>query len=80
MKKFIYTLLFASLSVGVYAQKSNGTTKSLVETEKAFAADLAKNGSNATTSAVKLARAYTGKEIVLRCFDQPFFSISAHIS
>lgn len=35
----------------------------------------AKNGSNATTSAVKLARAYTGKEIVLRCIDQPFFSI-----
>lgn len=35
----------------------------------------AKNGSNATTSAVKLARAYTGNEIVLRCFDQPFFSI-----
>ncbi|MDF1876169.1 glutamate-1-semialdehyde 2,1-aminomutase [Sulfurimonas sp. SAG-AH-194-I05] len=35
----------------------------------------AKNGSNATTSAVKLARAFTGKEIVLRCFDQPFFSI-----
>ena len=34
-----------------------------------------KNGSNATTSAVKLARAYTGKEIILRCFDQPFFSI-----
>ena len=35
----------------------------------------AKNGSNATTSAVKLARAYTQKEIVLRCYDQPFFSI-----
>ena len=35
----------------------------------------AKNGSNATTSAVKLARAYTGKDIILRCFDQPFFSI-----
>ncbi|AJC49577.1 glutamate-1-semialdehyde 2,1-aminomutase [Allofrancisella guangzhouensis] len=35
----------------------------------------AKNGSNATTSAVKLARAYTGKELVLRCVDQPFFSI-----
>jgi len=34
-----------------------------------------KNGSNATTSAVKLSRAYTGKEIILRCFDQPFFSI-----
>ncbi|MFA6188552.1 MAG: glutamate-1-semialdehyde 2,1-aminomutase [Sulfuricurvum sp.] len=35
----------------------------------------AKNGSNATTSAVKLARAYTGKKLVLRCLDQPFFSI-----
>lgn len=35
----------------------------------------AKNGSNATTSAVKLSRAYTGKSIVLRCVDQPFFSI-----
>jgi glutamate-1-semialdehyde 2,1-aminomutase len=35
----------------------------------------AKNGSNATTSAVKLARAYTGNELVLRCIDQPFFSI-----
>lgn len=34
-----------------------------------------KNGSNATTSAIKLARAYTGKEIVLRCLDHPFFSI-----
>ena len=35
----------------------------------------AKNGSNATTSAIKLARAYTQKEIILRCFDHPFFSI-----
>lgn len=35
----------------------------------------AKNGSNATTSAVKLARAYTGRELILRCYDQPFFSI-----
>lgn len=35
----------------------------------------AKNGSDATTAAVKLARAYTGKYIVLRCFDQPFFSV-----
>jgi len=35
----------------------------------------AKNGSNATTAAVKLARAYTGKEMILRCIDQPFFSI-----
>ncbi len=34
-----------------------------------------KNGSNATTAAVKLARAYTGKEVILRCQDNPFFSI-----
>lgn len=33
-----------------------------------------KNGSTAVTAAVKLARAYTGKEIVLRCEDHPFFS------
>lgn len=33
-----------------------------------------KNGSNATTAAVKLARAYTGRDLVLRA-DQPFFSI-----
>ncbi len=33
-----------------------------------------KNGSNATSAAIKLARAYTGREIVLRCSDHPFFS------
>ena len=33
-----------------------------------------KNGSTAVTAAVKLARAYTGKDIVLRCAEQPFFS------
>ena len=33
-----------------------------------------KNGSTAVTAAVKLARAYTGKNIVLRCAEQPFFS------
>lgn len=34
----------------------------------------AKNGSNATTAAVKLARAYTGKKHVARCAEHPFFS------
>jgi len=34
----------------------------------------AKNGSSAVTAAVKLARAYTGKEIILRCANHPFFS------
>lgn len=34
----------------------------------------AKNGSNVTTAAVKLARAYTGRDLVARCADHPFFS------
>jgi glutamate-1-semialdehyde 2,1-aminomutase len=33
-----------------------------------------KNGSTAVTAAVKLARAFTGREIVVRCQDHPFFS------
>lgn len=33
-----------------------------------------KNGSSATTAAVKLARAYTGKNKILRCRQHPFFS------
>ena len=35
----------------------------------------AKNGSDVTTAAVKLARAYTGRDLVAVCGDQPFFSI-----
>lgn len=35
----------------------------------------AKNGSDATTAAVKLARAYTGRDMVAVCADQPFYSI-----
>lgn len=34
----------------------------------------AKNGSNVTTAAVKIARAYTGKKYIIRCFEHPFFS------
>ncbi len=34
-----------------------------------------KNGSDATTAAVKLARAYTGRELVAICGDHPFFSV-----
>ena len=33
-----------------------------------------KNGSDATTAAVKLARAATGRDLVAMCGDQPFFS------
>ncbi len=32
------------------------------------------NGSDATTAAVRLARAYTGRDLVAVCHDQPFFS------
>jgi glutamate-1-semialdehyde 2,1-aminomutase len=32
------------------------------------------NGSDATTAAVRLARAYTGRDVVAVCRDQPFFS------
>ena len=34
----------------------------------------AKNGSDVTTAAIKLARAYTGRDMVAICGDQPFFS------
>jgi glutamate-1-semialdehyde 2,1-aminomutase len=35
----------------------------------------AKHGSDATTAAVKIARAHTGREMVAICGDQPFFSV-----
>ena len=35
----------------------------------------AKNGSDCTTAAVKLARAFTGRDLVAVCQDQPFFSV-----
>lgn len=34
----------------------------------------AKNGSNVTTAAVKIARAYTGRKYIVRCAEHPFFS------
>jgi glutamate-1-semialdehyde 2,1-aminomutase len=34
----------------------------------------AKNGSDATTAAIKLARAYTRRDLIAICADQPFFS------
>lgn len=35
----------------------------------------AKNGSDVTTAAIKLARAYTGRDMVGICVDHPFFSV-----
>src|SRR5262245_19201762 len=42
--------------------------------EGADMAKFAKNGSDITTAAVKLARARTGRDLVAICKDQPFFS------
>lgn len=36
---------------------------------------LGKHGSDATTAAVKLARAYTGRNLILRCEEDPFNSV-----
>jgi glutamate-1-semialdehyde 2,1-aminomutase len=47
----------------------------LVETiDSAEMVKFTKNGSTAVTAAVKLARAYTGRTLVARCANQPFFS------
>lgn len=35
----------------------------------------AKNGSDVTTAALKLARAYTGRDMVAICYEHPFFSV-----
>ena len=36
----------------------------------------AKNGSDATTGAIRLSRAYTQKEMILRCANSPFLSVN----
>lgn len=44
-------------------------------TEAGEMVKFAKDGSDTTTAAVKLARAYTGRDLVARCADQPFFAV-----
>ncbi len=44
MKKIIATVIALSFSIGVYAQKADGTTKSLLNAEKSFADAAVKNG------------------------------------
>ncbi len=51
MNKFLYTIIVASISIGAYAQKSDGSTKSLVKAEKEFAESFAKNGSKTAFAA-----------------------------
>jgi glutamate-1-semialdehyde 2,1-aminomutase len=43
--------------------------------ESAEMVKFAKNGSDVTTAAIKLARAYTGRDLVAICADHPFFSV-----
>lgn len=83
------TLGYAYESVAEAAIKEiwNGNTQARPSTIELEAAELladlipsvdmvkfAKNGSNTTTAAVKIARAYTGRKYIVRCFQHPFFS------
>jgi len=77
----------ASIDAAAVQQIGNGnnlTRPSLIELEAAeLLVDLidsvdmvkfTKNGSTSVSAAVKLARAWTGRELVVRCADHPFFS------
>lgn len=44
MNKFLCTIVAASITVGAFAQKTDGSTKSLLKAEKEFAETLSKNG------------------------------------
>lgn len=76
-----------SISDAAYAQILNGnnlTRASMIEVEAAERlcnliphvdmVKFAKNGSTVTTAAIKLARAYTGRDYIARCKQHPFFS------
>jgi glutamate-1-semialdehyde 2,1-aminomutase len=64
---------------------SNFTRPSRIETElaerlielipAAEMAKFAKNGSDVTSAATRLARAYTGRDLIAYCSDHPFFSV-----
>ena len=66
------------------AKGSNFTRPAIIEVKAAEAflafisgaemVKFAKNGSDATTAATKLARAYTGRDLIALCGDHPFFS------
>ncbi len=76
-----------AIDAAAIAQIKNGnnlTRPSMIELEAAEkfievidSADMVKftkNGSSAVTAAIKLSRAYTGKELIARCAEHPFFS------
>lgn len=72
-------------AAGAMADGENFARPSTIELEAAEAflgiidraemVKFAKNGSDATTAAVRLARAATGRSVVAVCADQPFFSV-----
>jgi hypothetical protein len=47
IRKIIYSVIASSISLGAFAQKSDGTTKSLVEAEKRFSEMAVKSGTRA---------------------------------
>ena len=76
-----------SINAAAIAQIENGNNLTRASTIELEAAELlvslidsidmvkfTKNGSTATSAAVKLARAYTGRDLIARCTQHPFFS------
>jgi len=59
-----------SLLEGAMAEKLNGLIPS------AEMVKFAKNGSDVTSAAIRLARHYTGKKYIVRCSQQPFLSFN----
>lgn len=57
------------------ALELHATEKMLELIPRADMVKFAKNGSDAVTAAIKIARAYTGREMIAVCGDHPFFSV-----
>jgi len=70
---------YSQMQLGVNFARPAGLEMDLAEAtldviDGADMVKFAKNGSDVTTAAVKLARAYTGRDLIAICGDQPFFS------
>src|SRR5580698_9261499 len=70
---------YSQMQLGVNFARPAGLEMDLAEAtldviDGADMIKFAKNGSDVTTAAVKLARAYTGRDFIAICGDQPFFS------
>lgn len=72
--------IYSSILTGVNFTRPNLEELALAEKfceliPSAEMVKFAKNGSDVTTAATRLARAYTGKRTILRCLNNPFFSV-----